>query len=64
MIDFIEQALRTESKPDLLLTDDGTRGDEIISQKILEYNTSDGKVLGGLTKRRQAEAKLFTQGYD
>jgi GH24 family phage-related lysozyme (muramidase) len=46
------------------LTDDGTRGDEIISQKILEYNTSDGKVLGGLTKRRQAEARLFTQGYD
>tara|TARA_R110000787_G_scaffold92383_1_gene194238 strand:+ start:433 stop:1215 length:783 start_codon:yes stop_codon:yes gene_type:complete len=46
------------------LTDDGTRGDEIISQKILEYNTSNGKVLGGLTKRRQAEAKLFTQGYD
>ena len=46
------------------LTDGGTRGDEIISQKILEYNTSDGKVLGGLTKRRQAEARLFTQGYD
>ena len=46
------------------LTDDGARGDEIISQKILEYNTSDGKVLGGLTKRRQAEARLFTQGYD
>ena len=46
------------------LTDDGTRGDEIISQKILEYNTSDGKVLAGLTKRRKSEAKLFTQGYN
>ena len=46
------------------LTDKGKRGDEIISQKILEYNTSDGRVLGGLTKRRQAEAKLFTKGYE
>ena len=49
-----------------LLTGDeeGARGDEEISEMILEYNKADGKVLPGLTKRRQAEAKLFTQGYD
>lgn len=47
-----------------LLTDNGRRGDETISEKILEYNKSDGKVLDGLTKRRQVEARLFTQGYD
>lgn len=46
------------------LTDNGTRGDETISEKILEYNKADGQVLGGLVKRRIMEAKLFTQGYD
>jgi len=45
------------------LIEDGTRGDEEISYMILEYNTSDGKELEGLTKRRKAEAELFTQGY-
>lgn len=49
-----------------LLTGDegGLRGDEEISEMILEYNTAGGKVLPGLTKRRQAEADLFTQGYN
>ena len=45
------------------LIEDGTRGDEEISYMLLEYNTSDGKELEGLTKRRKAEAELFTQGY-
>jgi len=31
---------------------------------ILEYNRAGGEVLPGLTKRRQAEADLFTQGYN
>jgi lysozyme len=42
----------------------GLRGDEEISEMILEYNKAGGKVLPGLTKRRQAEADLFTQGYN
>lgn len=42
----------------------GLRGDEEISEMILEYNRAGGKVLPGLTKRRQAEADLFTQGYN
>jgi GH24 family phage-related lysozyme (muramidase) len=42
----------------------GTRGDEEISEMMLEYNRAGGKVLPGLTKRRQAEADLFTQGYN
>jgi len=46
------------------LTDKGLRGDEEISQMILEYNKAGGKTLPGLVKRRQAEAKLFTQGYE
>ena len=46
------------------LTEEGTRGDQEISEMILEYNKAGGKPLKGLTKRRQAEAKLFTQGYD
>ena len=44
--------------------DGGLRGDEEISEMILEYNRAGGKVLPGLTKRRQAEADLFTQGYN
>jgi len=31
---------------------------------LLEYNKAGGKVLEGLVKRRKAEAKLFTQGYE
>ena len=44
--------------------DGGLRGDEEISEMILEYNKAGGEVLPGLTKRRQAEADLFTQGYN
>jgi GH24 family phage-related lysozyme (muramidase) len=46
------------------LTEEGTRGDEEISEMMLEYNMADGKRLPGLVKRRQAEARLFTQGYE
>ncbi len=46
------------------LTEDGTRGDEEISEMMLEYNMAGGKKLPGLVKRRQAEARLFTQGYE
>jgi len=45
------------------LIKDGTRGDEEISEMMLKYNKAGGKVLPGLTKRRKAEATLFTQGY-
>lgn len=46
------------------LTEGGTRGDEEISYMMLEYNKANGKTLGGLTKRRQAESALFSQGYN
>jgi lysozyme len=42
------------------LVDEGNRGDEQISEMILQYNKADGKVLPGLTKRRQAESNLFS----
>ena len=42
----------------------GMRGDEEIATMITEYNTAGGKVLPGLTKRREAELKLFEEGYD
>ena len=45
------------------LTAGGTRQREEIAQKMLEYNKAGGKPLGGLTRRRQAESALFTQGY-
>ena len=41
------------------LTADGTRNREVIAEKILLYNKAGGKVLVGLTKRRQAERELF-----
>ncbi len=41
------------------LTADGTRNREDIAKKILLYNKAEGKVLAGLTKRRQAERELF-----
>jgi lysozyme len=44
--------------------DGGIRGDEEIATMITEYNTAGGKVLPGLTKRREAELKLFEEGYD
>lgn len=46
------------------LIEGGTRGDEEISEMMLEYNKAGGKVLEGLVKRRKAESKLFTQGYE
>ncbi|MBP01467.1 MAG: hypothetical protein CMM25_01460 [Rhodospirillaceae bacterium] len=42
------------------LLDGGSRGDEEISNMILEYNKADGEVLPGLVKRRKAEAALFS----
>jgi lysozyme len=42
------------------LLDGGSRGDEEISNMILEYNKASGKVLPGLVKRRKAEAALFS----
>lgn len=41
------------------LTANGTRTKAVIAEKILLYNKAGGKVLAGLTKRRQAERELF-----
>ena len=41
------------------LTQNGTRTIKEISEKILAYDKAGGKVLAGLTRRRQAEKKLF-----
>ncbi|MEI3366017.1 MAG: glycoside hydrolase family protein, partial [Enterocloster sp.] len=41
------------------LTAKGTRSRSEIVAKILEYNKAGGKVLAGLTRRRQEERKLF-----
>lgn len=41
------------------LTAKGTRTKNVIAEKILLYNKAGGKVLAGLTKRRQAERELF-----
>lgn len=41
------------------LTAKGTRSKAQISRKLLEYNKAAGKVLTGLTRRRQAEKALF-----
>ena len=46
----------------LRLIESGKRGDEEISDMMLEYNRSDGKVEPGLTKRRKAEYELFSLG--
>ena len=45
------------------LTENGTRGDEEISDMLLEYKYAGGKVREGLVKRREAELKLFNEGY-
>lgn len=45
------------------LTAGGTRKRDEIARKMLEYNKAGGKPLRGLTRRRQAESTLFTQGY-
>lgn len=41
------------------LTANGTRTRDIIADKMLAYNKGGGKVLAGLTRRRQAEQELF-----
>lgn len=41
------------------LTADGTRSREAIASHMLLYNKCGGKVLKGLTRRRNAERKLF-----
>lgn len=41
------------------LTADGSRSITTISQKMLQYNKSAGKVLAGLTERRKKERALF-----
>jgi GH24 family phage-related lysozyme (muramidase) len=43
------------------LIENGTRGNEEISMMMLEYNKVGNKVNAGLTKRREAEANLFTK---
>ena len=44
------------------LTAKGTRNKEQIAQAMLGYNKAKGKVLNGLTRRRQAERELFLSG--
>lgn len=41
------------------LTAGGTRSRATIAEKMLAYNNAGGKILAGLTKRRQAERELF-----
>ena len=41
------------------LTSKGTRSRDKIAECMLRYNKSGGRVLNGLTKRREAERKLF-----
>ena len=43
------------------LTANGTRSKAVIADKLLLYNKGGGKVLTGLTRRREAERKLFLQ---
>lgn len=44
------------------LVANGTRNRATIAEKILLYNKAAGKVLAGLTKRREAERSLFLSG--
>ncbi len=46
------------------LTANGTRSKSQIAAKIPAYNKAGGKVLAGLTKRRNAEKALFTEGLE
>ena len=41
------------------LTANGKRSREVIAEKMVQYNKAGGKVLTGLTRRRQEEKKLF-----
>lgn len=43
------------------LTANGARSIDTIAQKMLQYNKANGKVLKGLTRRRQAEYDLFVK---
>ena len=44
------------------LTSNGTRTKEQIADAMLKYNKAGGRVLKGLTKRRQAEREMFLKG--
>lgn len=44
------------------LTANGTRSKAVIVEKMLLYDKAGGKVLTGLTKRRQAEREMFLSG--
>ena len=46
------------------LTDNGKRTKQQIAAKIQVYNKAGGKVLAGLTKRRNEEQALFTEGLE
>ena len=46
------------------LTDRGNRSRETIAEKMLQYNKAGGKVLSGLTKRRNVERELFLASCD
>lgn len=43
------------------LTANGTRSRDTIAKKMLEYNKAGGTVYRGLTRRREAERKLFLE---
>ena len=43
------------------LTANGTRSRDVIADKLMAYNKGGGKVLAGLTRRRQAERELFLE---
>jgi len=43
------------------LTQQGQRSKQEVAQKMLQYNKSGGRVLAGLTRRRQAEYALFAK---
>ena len=45
------------------LFDGGNRNKEEIGEALKLYNRQEGKVLEGLNTRREAEYKLFTEGY-
>ena len=44
------------------LTDNGTRSNEVIADKILEFRMAGGKILPGLEKRRKQESDWFRSG--
>lgn len=44
------------------LTNNGTRSNEVIAEKMLEYNKGGGQVLAGLVRRRKRESDWFKSG--